>query len=95
MQYVALFFMALLFECAYTFWNISVARGNILSASIANGLIPFLQLLSVVFLIEATTWPERFLVCGATAAGYAVGTAAVLLLCRKGDGHVEEAIKGP
>ena len=85
MQYVALFFMALLFECAYSYYCISVSKGNILSATVANGLIPFLQLLSVVFLIEAKTWPERFLVCGVTAAGYAVGTAAVLLLCRQKD----------
>ena len=83
MDYLLLFVVALAFEFAYTSWAVSVARGNILAASLANGLIPFLQLLSVVFLVQAETWPQRLGVCAATAAGYMVGTAIVMLVAKR------------
>jgi hypothetical protein len=83
MRYLLLFALALAFECCYTLWSLSVSRNRILTASLANCLIPFLQLLSVVFLVEATTWGERLAVCGATGLGYAAGTALVMLVFRR------------
>jgi hypothetical protein len=79
MHYLVLFLLALAFEAAYTTYSLSVARGQILTASLANGLLPYLQLLPVVFLFEAETWPQRILVCIATSAGYMTGTAVVML----------------
>jgi len=78
MSYLLLFVLAFLFECAYTLWSVSVSRNQILTASLANGLIPFLQLLSVVFLVEAETWGQRLAVCTATAVGYMAGTATIM-----------------
>lgn len=83
MHYLALFLMALAFEVAYTTWSLSVSKGQILTASLANGFLPFLQLLPVIFLVEAETWSQRILVCIATSLGYMAGTAIVMLWTKR------------
>ena len=79
MDYLLLFLFAFVFEVAYTSYSISVSRNRIVTATLANGLIPFLQLLAFGLLIDAQTWPQRILICGATAVGYMAGTATTML----------------
>lgn len=77
-QYLVVAFTAFLYEGAYTLWSWSVAHNQALLSVVCTFFLPFIQLLSVVFIIEAKSWRERLLVAWWTAVGYAAGTALIL-----------------
>lgn len=82
LELLLLFAASLVFDVCYTFWSLSVARGNVASASVANFLIPFVSLLPMAYVVDAASWGERLVRCVPVGLAYAIGTAAVMIVAK-------------
>lgn len=61
-------------------WHVlALQERHVVAALAIDAVYPFLGLLSLVWIVEAETWRERWEITGATAAGLVAGTAAVFV----------------
>ena len=82
-ELIIIFLLSLVFEVVYTYWSLSVARGDVGKAAVANFLIPFISLLPMAYVIDGLSWQDRLVRCIPVGFAYAIGTAMVILYSRR------------
>ena len=74
--------LAVLADFVATVHFLALARTWIALVILSGFLLPFVNLLGNVVLIEAKTWPSRLAITTHTALGICVGTTATIMVCR-------------
>ena len=77
-----MFLSALIIEICSTFYIRFVSEGNAPGMIFFAAIGPFLGLPFLVYMIEATTWPERIFNAVSLSAGYVTGTVIVITLIK-------------
>lgn len=80
MTFILLVALALSFELLFTLWGWAISNNYKKLAIIATALMPLVNLISLIMLIDATSVEDRVAVCIADSVGSALGAATILYL---------------
>jgi hypothetical protein len=82
MRYLIIFLSALIIEICSTFYIRFVAEGNVAGMLFFSSIGPFLGLPFVGYIVETKEWNTRIKMAFASAFGYLIGSAIVILFIK-------------
>jgi hypothetical protein len=82
MKYFIIGISALIIEICSTFYIRFVAEGNTIGMLVFSSIGPFLGLPFVGYIVESKTWSDRIKMAFASAFGYLIGSAVVIIFIK-------------